>query len=77
MSEISETISNNALLNPTEQNDNVSENIRDLIRQDKKYAEQRKFESVKAELQLAFAAPEQDYTALTAADIFKRNEHLS
>ena len=56
--------------------DNVSEYIRDLIRQDQKRAEQRKFERVKAELQLAFSAPEEDYIALSADDIFKRNDHL-
>ncbi|PWQ92134.1 ribbon-helix-helix domain-containing protein [Leucothrix pacifica] len=58
------------------QYDNVSEYIRDLIRQDKQRAEQRKFERVKAELQLAFAAPESEYAPLTADDIFKRNDHL-
>ena len=58
------------------QYDNVSEYIRDLIRQDQKRAEQRKFERVKAELQLAFSAPEEDYISLSADDIFKRNNHL-
>ena len=58
------------------QYDNVSEYIRDLIRQDQKRAEQRKFERVKAELQLAFSAPEEDYVSLSANDIFKRNDHL-
>ena len=58
------------------QYDNVSEYIRDLIRQDQKRAEQRKFERVKAELQLAFSAPEEDYISLSADDIFKRNDHL-
>lgn len=58
------------------QYDNVSEYIRDLIRQDQKRAEQRKFERVKAELQLAFSAPEKDYITLSADDIFKRNDHL-
>ena len=58
------------------QYDNVSEYIRDLIRQDQKRAEQRKFERVKAELQLAFSAQEEDYIALSADDIFKRNDHL-
>jgi len=47
-----------------------------LIRQDQKRAEQRKFERVKAELQLAFSAPEEDYISLSADDIFKRNDHL-
>ena len=58
------------------QYDNVSEYIRDLIRQDQKRAEQRKFERMKAELQLAFSAPEEDYISLSADDIFKRNNHL-
>jgi antitoxin ParD1/3/4 len=58
------------------QYDNVSEYIRDLIRQDQRRAEQRNFETVKAELQLAFSAPEEDYIPLSADDIFKRNNHL-
>ena len=56
--------------------DNVSEYIRDLIRQDQNRAEQRKFEMVKAELQLAFSASEEDYISLSADDIFKRNDYL-
>lgn len=56
--------------------DNVSEYIRDLIRQDKQRKEQYKFERLKAELQLAFSAPEEDYTPLSAEDIFKRNDTL-
>lgn len=56
--------------------DNVSEYIRDLIRQDKQRKEQYKFERLKAELQLAFSAPEEDYTPLSAEDIFKRNDAL-
>lgn len=56
--------------------DNVSEYIRDLIRQDKQRKEQYKFERLKAELQLAFSAPEEDYTPLSAEDIFKRNDSL-
>ena len=58
------------------QYDNVSEYIRDLIRQDQKRAEQRQFERMKAELQLAFSAPEESYISLSADDIFKRNGHL-
>jgi len=56
--------------------DNVSEYIRDLIRQDQKRNEERQFERLKAELQLAFSAPEEDYVPLTPDDIFKRNDHL-
>ena len=51
------------------------EYIWDLIRQDQKRAEQRKFERVKEELQLAFSAPGEGYIALSADDIFKRNDH--
>jgi len=54
--------------------DNVSEYIRDLIRQDKQRKEQHKFEQLKAELKLVFSAPEEDYLPLTAEDIFRRND---
>lgn len=67
-------VSNN--VSESGQYDNVSEYIRDLIRQDQKRAEQRHFERLKAELQLAFSAPEKDYSELSAEDIFKRNDHL-
>ena len=56
--------------------DNVSEYIRDLIRQDKQRKEQHQFERLKAELQLAFSAPEEDYIPLSTEDIFKRNDTL-
>lgn len=49
--------------------ENVSEYVRDLIRRDKTKAEQKAFATLKAELQLAFAAPESDYIELSAADI--------
>lgn len=54
--------------------DNVSEYIRDLIRQDKQRKEQHQFERLKAELKLVFSAPEEDYLPLTAEDIFRRND---
>jgi len=53
--------------------DNVSEYVRDLIRRDQAHAEERAFERLKAELALAFAAPESSYLALTAQDIIERN----
>ncbi|KXU37777.1 addiction module antitoxin [Ventosimonas gracilis] len=53
--------------------DNVSEYVRDLIRRDKAQREAQAFERLKAELALAFAAPESSYQVLTAADIVARN----
>lgn len=53
--------------------ENVSEYIRDLIRRDKERVEQLAFDRLKAELTLAFAAPDSSYRALTAADILARN----
>jgi putative addiction module CopG family antidote len=53
--------------------ENVSEYIRDLIRRDRERVEREAFERLKAELVLAFAAPESSYEALTAADIIARN----
>lgn len=49
--------------------ENVSEYMRDLIRRDKALTDQAAFERLKAELQLAFAAPESDYIKLSASDI--------
>ena len=54
--------------------DNVSEYVRDLIRKDKKVAEEQAFERLKAELQRAFAAPDSDFRRLTAAEVIKRNK---
>ena len=53
--------------------ENVSEFIRDLIRRDKNHVEQQAFERLKAELSLAFAAPESTYVQLTAHDVIERN----
>jgi putative addiction module CopG family antidote len=53
--------------------ENVSEYIRDLIRRDRERVEREAFERLKAELTLAFAAPESSYEALTAADVIARN----
>ena len=53
--------------------ENVSEYIRDLIRRDKERVEAEAFERLKAELTHAFAAPEETYEPLTAADVIARN----
>lgn len=53
--------------------ENISEYIRDLIRRDKEAREQEAFDRLKAELTLAFAAPEASYVALTAAEVIARN----
>ena len=54
--------------------ENVSEYIRDLIRRDKNRAEQQAFDRLKAELTLAFAAPDSSYVSLTASDVINRNQ---
>lgn len=53
--------------------ENVSEYIRDLIRRDKERAEAEAFNRLKAELAHAFAAPEESYQTLTAAEVIARN----
>ncbi len=53
--------------------ENVSEYIRDLIRRDKERAEREAFDRLKAELNYAFAAPEESYKPLTAAEVISRN----
>ncbi|WP_116653038.1 ribbon-helix-helix domain-containing protein [Pelagibacterium sediminicola] len=53
--------------------ENVSEYIRDLIRRDKERAEQEAFERLRAELNVAFAAPDSTYQPLSAADVIARN----
>ncbi len=53
--------------------DNVSEYIRDLIRQDKARKEHILYQRLKAEIQQAFNAPESDYSELSAQDIIDRN----
>lgn len=54
--------------------ENVSEYIRDLIRRDKERAETEAFERLKTELTRAFAAPENSYEPLTAAEVIARNK---
>lgn len=53
--------------------DNVSEYVRDLIRKDKKEAEEQAFQRLKAELQRAFGSPDAGYRRITAADVVTRN----
>ena len=53
--------------------DNISEYLRDLIRRDKERAEREAFNRLKAELTRAFAAPEDSYYPLTAAEVIARN----
>ena len=53
--------------------ENISEYVRDLIRRDKERAEAEAFVRLKAELTRAFAAPEDSYQPLTAAEVIARN----
>lgn len=53
--------------------ENVSEYIRDLIRRDKERSEREAFERLKAELERAFAAPDDSYRPLSASDVIARN----
>jgi Arc/MetJ-type ribon-helix-helix transcriptional regulator len=52
--------------------ENTSEYVRDLIRHDKERTEQEAFDRLKAELMLAFAAPEESYRPSSAADVIGR-----
>jgi antitoxin ParD1/3/4 len=53
--------------------ENVSEYFRDLIRRDKERAEAEAFTRLQAELTHAFAAPQDSYRPLTAAEVIARN----
>lgn len=53
--------------------ESISEYVRDLIRCDKERAEREAFDRLKAELTRAFAAPEDSYKPLTAAEVIARN----
>jgi antitoxin ParD1/3/4 len=53
--------------------ENVSEYVRDLIRRDKDRAEREAFERLKAELDVAFAVPDEDYLEVTLEDVIRRN----
>jgi putative addiction module CopG family antidote len=54
--------------------ENVSEYVRDLIRRDKERVDREAFERLKAELTHAFAAPDETYRPLTAAEVIARNK---
>jgi putative addiction module CopG family antidote len=54
--------------------ENISEYVRDLIRRDKDRAEREAFDRLKAELTRAFAAPEECYRPLAAAEVIARNQ---
>jgi Arc/MetJ-type ribon-helix-helix transcriptional regulator len=53
--------------------ENVSEYVRDLIRRDKERVESEHLGRLKAELAVAFAAPESDYQSLDADAVIARN----
>lgn len=53
--------------------ENVSEYVRDLIRRDKQRLEAEAFEKLKAELQMAFSAPEEEYVTMTAEQFLERH----
>jgi putative addiction module CopG family antidote len=57
--------------------ENVSEYIRDLIRRDKANAEEQAFARLKAELQRAFAAPEESYRELDVEAVIERGRRHS
>lgn len=57
--------------------ENVSEYLRDLIRRDMERKEKQAFDRLKAELTHAFAAPDEAYRPLTAAEVIARNAHSS
>jgi putative addiction module CopG family antidote len=57
--------------------ENVSEYVRDLIRRDKERTEVEAFERLKAELQRAFAASDESYKALDAAEVIRRGREHS
>ena len=57
--------------------ENVSEYVRDLIRRDKERSEREAFDRLKAELDRAFAAPDDTFRVLSAADVISRNRARS
>ena len=54
--------------------ENISEYIRDLIRRDKERTEHEAFERLKAELRMAFAAPDDSFHLLSATEVMARNK---
>lgn len=53
--------------------ESAGEYMRDLIRLDKERDEAEAFDRLKAELPLAFAAPEERCNSLTATEVISRN----
>lgn len=53
--------------------ENVSEYVRDLIRRDWERVEREKFEKLKAELQRAFATPDDQFVYVDAEEVIARN----
>lgn len=51
--------------------ENMSEYVRDLIRRDKNKREEAEFQTLKAELQHAFTAPDTQFKTVTADEIRK------
>ncbi|MBU0499476.1 MAG: addiction module antitoxin [Gammaproteobacteria bacterium] len=54
--------------------ENISEYVRDLIRRDKERSEHEAYERLKAELSLAFAAPDNTYRSISAVEVIARNQ---
>jgi antitoxin ParD1/3/4 len=52
--------------------ENASEYVRHLIRQDRERVEQARFEELRAELQRAFATPDEEYIELDAETFLAR-----
>lgn len=52
--------------------ENASEYVRDLIRRDKERVDQERFAALKAELQRAFATPDDQYVELDADTVMER-----
>ena len=69
---LSEFVSTN--VGETGDYENVSEYVRDLIRRDKARSEREAFDRLKAELERAFAAPDDTYRTLSAEDVIARNK---
>ncbi len=69
--ELSDFVANNVDENGTYEN--ISEYVRSLIRLDKARFERAAFKRLKAELALAFSAPDSTYSKLSAQDIFDAN----
>lgn len=53
--------------------ENVSEYIRDLIRRDKERVEAETFDTLKAELQMAFSAPDSAFVSVSLEEVLERN----